>query len=211
MIKDKLGDYMHTGKFWDPETKEHDKGESPERGLAGRAYSAVPVDWDGDGDFDLVIGNDNGGLFLRRNLGTAKAFSYSDECEEIYVNTIPAFVPGGYAFPVMADWDGDGKVDLVSGNKKGEVWWFRNIGKGPEIELADSRMLVGSPTKEGLGRGTHSQVEVCDLDGDGDMDLLVGDKYLKHENDKWDAHGYVWFYERLSSNKPVEASAPKTE
>jgi hypothetical protein len=211
MIKDKNGDYMHTGRFWDPATKEHDKGEVPEEGASGRAYSAFPIDWDEDGDFDLIVGNDNGGLFLRENQGTAQAFAFSSECEALYAGSMAAHVPGGYAFPVAADWDTDGKVDLISGNKKGEVWWFRNVGTKGNPDLAEPVMLIASSKKEGLGRGTHAQVEVFDYDGDGDLDLLVGDKFLERKDDKWNSHGYVWLYRRMTPTQPVEASAPKAE
>ena len=98
--------------------------------------------------------------------------------------------------PIAADWDGDGEVDLVSGNKTGEVYWFRNAGKKGMATLEAPRKIVESAAKEGLGRGTNAQVEVCDWDGDGDLDLLVGDKHLKFTDGKFDAQGYVWLYRR---------------
>ena len=43
----------------------------------------------------------------------------------------PLRVPGGeHANPVIADWDGDGRWDLVTGSARasGGVYWFRNSG-----------------------------------------------------------------------------------
>ena len=56
---------MDTGRLWNPISKKHADGTKPAAGPSGRAYSALPLDWDGDGDLDLIVGNDRGGLFLR--------------------------------------------------------------------------------------------------------------------------------------------------
>ena len=39
-------------------------------------------------------------------------------------------MPGGeHANPVIADWDGDGRWDIVTGSDNGGVYWYRNIGE----------------------------------------------------------------------------------
>lgn len=196
MLRDEAFGRMHTGRFWDPDTKQHASGANPPSGPAGRAYSALPLDWDGDGDFDLVVGNDAGGLFLRENVGTKEKFAFSRALRALEVDGEPAVVPGGYALPVAADWDGDGRLDLVSGSKDGAVWWFRNGGEGEAVVLEEPVRLVGPARTEGLGRGEHAQVEVADFDGDGDLDLLVGDAHVAVVDEKLELHGYVWFFAR---------------
>jgi len=196
MLLDEYGDYMHTGRLYHPEDKKHVSAREPVSGPAGRAYSAFPLDWDDDGDFDLLVGNDQGGLFLRENVGTEDELAFSSEAVALTVDEKPALVPGGYAMPIAADWDGDGRWDLVSGNKTGEVWWFPNVGEAGAPVLERPRRLVGNSKDEGLGRGKCAQVEVCDWDGDGDLDLLVGDAHIAVIDEKIDGHGYVWLYRR---------------
>ena len=194
ILRDRDGKHLEAGSFWNPDTKTHSNGKTPEGGVADRAYSALPVDWDNDGDFDLLRGTSSGHFVLRRNEGKPGQHAFAAKAE-----ALPFRLPGGYALPVAADWDGDGLWDIVSGSKDGAVYWFRNTGAPGQPEFpARPEQLVENAKAEDLGRGSHAQVEVCDWDGDGDLDLLVGDMHLDYDREtkKDDIHGYVWLYRR---------------
>ncbi len=204
MIRDEDGGLMHTGEYYDMEAAAHTTGKKPASGPSGRAYSALPVDWDQDGDFDLIVGNDNGGIFIRENLGEPDKFAFSADAVALMVGEKPTVVPNGYAIPVAVDWDQDGLLDLVTGNSVGEVYWFRNTGKGAIPSLEAPKKLIGGFKAEGLGRGKSAQVEVYDIDADGDLDILAGDAHIQMKDDALDAHGYVWLYRNLTVDKGSE-------
>ena len=81
-----------------------------------------------------------------------------------------------------ADWDGDGLADLLDGSEWGEINWYRNTGSADAPRYADAVTLVersmfgrqeeGSTPK---GPGQRVKVHVTDWNGDGRVDLLVGD------------------------------------
>jgi hypothetical protein len=144
------------------------------------------VDWNDTGKLDILVGTFDGMMFLRRNEGTRTKPVYSDINEWVKVGDKRLRVPGGeHANPVIVDWDGDGLWDIVTGSADGGVYWYRNIGRKGKPQFALPVALV--PRHEGLGYselldvgqgpnpGIRSQIAVTDYDGDGKLDLLVGD------------------------------------
>lgn len=140
----------------------------------GTASAIHAVDWDGDDDLDLLVGDIQGRVHLVSNEGTSTAFSFGD-ARQLDAGGQPLMVKHD-AGPCAADWDDDGDLDLIVGAGNGAVTLFRNDGGQ---ELAAGEELVG-PAEDGdtpaePRRGIRTKPCAADWDGDGDLDLLVGD------------------------------------
>ena len=128
------------------------------------------ADLDGDGDLDLLVANktnpgnnDAGTVTWFENIGTARAPAFRDR-------GVLAVATEFHPAPAVADLDGDGLPDLVLGTWRDKVKWFRNSGsrQQPRWTLADSALVT-------LTRGSNAVPTVGDLDGDGLLDLVIGE------------------------------------
>ncbi len=155
---------------------------TPERPIAttGTASVVRPADWDGDGDLDLIVGDISGNVHLVPNEGTPKSHAFGMN-KQLQAGGQPLRV-GSRAGPCVADWDGDGDLDLLVGADDGSVSLYRNTGSAKSPELAAAEQLVPPGEKASTARaskqasrGTRSKVCVADWNGDGRLDLLVGD------------------------------------
>jgi hypothetical protein len=160
---------------------------TPEKPVAttGTASVVSAADWDGDGDYDLIVGNIDGKVYLVPNEGTSKSYAFGKE--------VPLSAGGqpidvrSRAGPCVADWDGDGDLDLLVGADDGSVSLYRNEGSKTAAKLAAPVQLVrpgqafyGGQAPKEVSRGTRSKICVVDWNGDSRPDLLVGDlAYLK--------------------------------
>lgn len=100
----------------------------------------VPVafDWDRDGDLDLIVGDEDGRVaFVENitplgqqatNMGKTPPFA-SPKYFQQEADTLKC---GALATPYGTDWDGDGDIDIVSGNTAGYIEFFENLS-GPKV------------------------------------------------------------------------------
>jgi hypothetical protein len=149
----------------------------------GSASAPFAVDWDQNGTLDLMVGTVSGEVFFIPNERQEKTLRFGIsrkltlEISDPKQKTERALHD---AAPVVADWDGDGKLDLILGDEEGQILWFRNVGERGKPKLAPAQTLlpkspVGWGGDAALGWGLRVKPCVVDWDGDGRLDLLVGD------------------------------------
>ncbi|TAJ20681.1 MAG: hypothetical protein EPO68_05955 [Planctomycetota bacterium] len=202
----RLGRYYHYGKLdWEVDEK------NPYDALRG--ISASAVDWDADGDLDLLLGASEGRVVLRINEGRSKRYSFANKSVAIEVAGAPFEVPGGQARPIAVDWDGDGLFDVLSGSADGAVHAWRNVGEVGVPRFAEATRILdsakdraaraaqeqgGTPTPSGPFQS--ARLHACDYDGDGDLDLLLGDAQHGEpppgSEKKVLVRGHVWLLRR---------------
>lgn len=128
--------------------------------LQGARTTLTAGDFDADGLPDLVVGDTYGKARLFRNLGPREAprFAAPVLLGDLKIRMIP------YA----ADWDGDGRLDVVGSSAAGSVVLWRNLGSGRFGDAKPVRFpaVPYSP-----------MVAVVDWNQDGDLDLIVGTAY----------------------------------
>ena len=139
-------------------------------------------DLDGDGDLDLLIANkietDNtrsGGIYLYENTGSPAAPSFAAR------GPLPGLPDAYHYAPAFGDLDGDGDDDVILGEWRDQVAYYRNdrdrrgAGDGDGRGDAMPRWTLVDSAAATLTRGRNTTPALGDLDDDGDLDLLIGE------------------------------------
>jgi hypothetical protein len=129
------------------------------------------ADLDGDGDLDLVVGNkiqpddnETGKLFRFENVGTPTEPRYRLR------GIVPEFT-GQYHFaPAFGDLDGDGDLDMIMGTWRDTMMLVNNDGS-----VQEPRWVIADEAAVTLTRGRNATPTLGDVDGDGDLDMFVGE------------------------------------
>ena len=151
---------------------------NPLEGLTVGSFPAPTLgDLDDDGDFDLVSGDDNGTFHYFENMGSRTSPVFLARTG--FDNPFVLVDVGSYTTPVLADLDGDGDLDLVSGEGQRGVFeplnYFENTGT-PTSPAFIQRTGSANPLSGALISSVATAPALGDLDGDGDLDLLIGEK-----------------------------------
>jgi hypothetical protein len=149
----------------------------------------VPVafDWDGDGDHDLIVGDEDGRVALVENVSPAKVSTPVFRSPVYFQQEGDTLKCGALATPVGCDWDSDGDTDIISGNTAGYIEFFENLS-GPKVEspkwAAPKRLEAAGKTfrimagPNGSIQGPaeakwgYTTLNVADWDGDGLQDIV---------------------------------------
>ncbi len=193
----------------------------------GALPSQQTVDWDNDGDEDIISGNSAGYIAFFENLGqnknmpkwAAPVFLKNKNgiirIQAGYNGSIqgPAESKWGYTTLSVSDWDHDGLLDLVVNSILGKVVWYKNIGTKNKPKLANSKpieveyetnitpkpkWLWWEPKPKELVTQWRTTPATYDWNKDGLTDLIMMDQ-----------EGYLAYYERFIIKEKLFLNSPK--
>ena len=109
------------------------------------------------------------------NVGNATHPSFVLAADEVSpFRNITLAATGGSTAPAAADVDGDGDLDLVVGSSHTKLHYFVNRGTAEApVFFGESEPASEDPFSS-ISPGEHAAPALADIDGDGDMDLVVG-------------------------------------
>lgn len=134
----------------------------------GRAIVPTFGDLDGDGDQDMVVGAADGLLHYFKNTGSASSPNYILE-----IAGFANIDVGSNAAPFLFDFNLDGTLDLVIGNRDGVLQYYTNSSaSSPSFGLVTTKLggIRTVPTFGGIG---HS-IPYAFRDTSGVINLMVG-------------------------------------
>jgi hypothetical protein len=174
----------------------------------------VALDWDKDGDVDLIVGQEDGRVALVENIGKM-------------IDGMPQFMPakffqqqadmlkfGALVTPFSFDWDDDGDEDLICGNTAGYIGFIENLDGGdpprwaaPVYLKADGEIIRIMAGPNGSIQGPceakwgYTTLNVADWNHDGLPDIVVNSIWGK----------VIWYKNIGTRQKPQLASAQPIE
>ena len=157
----------------------------------GTSSNSAFVDIDKDGLLDMIVGNEQyynsnpslsvSRLSYFRNTGSLIQPSFSLVTDDWL--GLSSLLQSGL-FPAFGDIDADGDLDLLLGNSTGDLIYYQNTAA---IGSPSIFTFVQAPY-QGIVGGNNSVPQLIDVDRDGKIDLLLGNR-----------NGKIKYYRNTSS------------
>lgn len=158
----------------------------------GSEAAPVIIDINNDGNNDLIIGELNGNLNLylgqgnnvfsleNENWGNVKTntfyWQYERDGSGNIVDSTKQFISVGGSHPSIADFDLDGKLDLICGSAWGKVYFYPAINNQQTTFKRAEEWYYNTHASKNYAKdlGEYCKPHLSDLDGDGKFELLMG-------------------------------------
>ena len=131
------------------------------------------VDWDDDGDLDMIVGSDaTSPVRVYENTGSASTYQFDG---------YTGFTGGGSvvtlyrSMPSIYDMNGDGLFDVVIGATDKKFHYYENTGSAASPSFAADAPLEYQAGGLILTDHSDSRLDICDWNEDGHLDLVTGD------------------------------------
>jgi len=155
--------FRNDGDAQSPDFNEISGADNPFSGASGNTVQQIAVaDIDNDGDDDVIVVANGGSSFWLNN-GDG---SFDDSA----TNPIAAVPVGGYPSAAFGDVDGDGDLDLAIAESGNIINYFENTGSAEVANFSATPSSLFSS----FASSYYPAVDLQDIDGDGDIDLMVG-------------------------------------
>jgi len=170
------------------------------------------IDWDGDGDIDLIVGDEDGRVAFIENRGVTKDNMPRFSSPVYFRQQADLLKFGALATPFSVDWDNDGDEDLICGNTTGQIAFIENLDGGNPPKWANPVLLEAGCEPVRIMAGMNGSIQgpaerkwgytvltVADWDNDGLNDIIVNSIWGK----------VLWFRNNGTKGSPsLEAARP---
>jgi hypothetical protein len=162
-------------------------GATPSGTPNAGSYARPTVgDLDSDGLIDIVVGSNNGQLVRYEQLASTSNTSagFTAPANVRLADGTTVLDAGDVSKPLITDYDGDGKLDMLVGTYAGNVQFYtqttanaytfsfvRNLSTDG---TSGSVINMGNTGTNPSGQGGYAAPAVTDYDGDGLLDLFIG-------------------------------------
>ncbi len=164
---------VRTGSVTFTRTEMTSAWSSTLRGIAWSATMMISLDFDRDGDLDVIMGNFRGDVFKITNTNNGAVNAQTFVVEPTPILDTP-WGSRGVSTVSVADFDGDADMDIIVGSVSYDsLLYYKNDGTGNFTLYA----TYNDPSHSGsndLYDGAATVSLAADFDMDGDTDLIVG-------------------------------------
>lgn len=141
------------------------------------------ADLDDDGDLEIISGGGFGDLDIVMNIGSPQTPIW----DTLIINRAFGIDVGFKSTPVFWDENNDGIIDLLIGNDKGELYFYKNIGTP---DSASFELITKNYAGVNFGLLDYVAPCIADLDQDGQDELWMTEhygniNYYKREESHW--------------------------
>lgn len=179
-----------------PALRLHNGEDARLRDVSPQISSLQTVRWRPTSKRELVVATNEGYLARFANRAASDGKPVLAHAEVIGARNPSMFV-GAFAVPACADWNGDGRPELIVGSEWGELHYFENAGSaetpvftvGEKVRAGGEVIRYPGCFKQILeNENGYSSPIAVDLDQDGLIDLVVSE-----------SRGFLNFYRNIGT------------